>query len=484
VSEIIEIGSIRRDGGTQSRATVNQAVVDEYADAYRAGLHLPAVVVFFDGLDYWLADGFHRVLGADAAELEEIDADVRQGTRRDAVLHSCGANEEHGLRRTRADRQRAVETLLRDPEWAGWSDRAIADACRVSPSTVGAARARLAPTVQLDSGPRTNADNETRIGRDGRTIDVSGLRARAEPEPQAEPGFFRGPVVAGVVPIIDARREPEPTTEAAAEAPIEEGQDDAADEDAEVIEPPRARTDPTTKRRSELAVEGSPLIDLRCCSCEDIEWPLADLAVADPPWDYHDRHGASAAGDHYATLPTRTITKHLDRLDVARLVVWCTWPLLAEWAHVRPVFVTGGAWVKSREGEDAGHYGQGYHWAGCSEPVLIYSLGGGFLDRSVPLRSVWHEAPGFHSHKPIGWMVQWIKRWVPEGGLVLDPYAGLGSVAEAVLLAGGGRRYLGTEIDPERHADALEQIAITARDLALEAERAAAQVALFDGAAK
>jgi len=56
-------------------------------------------------------------------------------------------------------------------------------------------------------------------------------------------------------------------------------------------------------------------------------------------------------------------------------------------------------------------------------------------------------------------MAQWIRRWVPAGGLVVDPYAGLGAVAEAVILAGGGRRYIGTEIDPERHAAAMGLIA-------------------------
>jgi tRNA/tmRNA/rRNA uracil-C5-methylase (TrmA/RlmC/RlmD family) len=44
---------------------------------------------------------------------------------------------------------------------------------------------------------------------------------------------------------------------------------------------------------------------------------------------------------------------------------------------------------------------------------------------------------------------------VPPGGLVLDLYAGLGSVPEAVVMAGEGRRYIGAEIDEDRHAAAL-----------------------------
>jgi hypothetical protein len=29
-----------------------------------------------------------------------------------------------------------------------------------------------------------------------------------------------------------------------------------------------------------------PLIDLRCSSCTDVDWPVADLVIADPPWMY------------------------------------------------------------------------------------------------------------------------------------------------------------------------------------------------------
>ena len=39
----------------------------------------------------------------------EIAADVRQGTRRDALLFAAGANSSHGLSRTTADKRRAIE---------------------------------------------------------------------------------------------------------------------------------------------------------------------------------------------------------------------------------------------------------------------------------------------------------------------------------------------------------------------------------------
>lgn len=128
----LPIESIRQDGGTQSRVGINWDVVEEYAQEIRQGAIFPAVTVFYDGRDYWLADGFHRIPAHQKAELKEIAVDLRQGTRRDAVLFSVGANKNHGLRRTNTDKQIAVETLLRDGEWGLWSDNAIAKACGVS----------------------------------------------------------------------------------------------------------------------------------------------------------------------------------------------------------------------------------------------------------------------------------------------------------------------------------------------------------------
>jgi len=52
---------IRLDGDTQPRAKIDQAVCDDYGERMKAGEKFPAIDVFFDGEDYWLADGFHRV---------------------------------------------------------------------------------------------------------------------------------------------------------------------------------------------------------------------------------------------------------------------------------------------------------------------------------------------------------------------------------------------------------------------------------------
>ena len=131
------------DGGAQARIEINDGIVADYAADMASGAVFPPVVVYFDGADYWLADGFHRVRAASAIDRDEIETEVREGTARDAILHGVGANASHGLRRTQADKRRAIETLLRDPEWANWSDRQIAKVAKVDHKTVGNFRLEL-----------------------------------------------------------------------------------------------------------------------------------------------------------------------------------------------------------------------------------------------------------------------------------------------------------------------------------------------------
>lgn len=129
---------IRTDGGTQMRANMSEATLQEYTDAWLEGVEFPSITVFFDGFDYWLGDGFHRKASHARAFAGEksILCDIRQGTQRDAILYSVGANSKHGLRRTNEDKRRAVVTLINDTEWGQWSNREIARRCGVDEKTV------------------------------------------------------------------------------------------------------------------------------------------------------------------------------------------------------------------------------------------------------------------------------------------------------------------------------------------------------------
>ncbi len=114
------------DSGAQMRVEMKPDVVLDYAEDMASGATFPPVVVYHDGTEYWLADGFHRVAAARKLERDTIEAEVIEGTARDAIIHGIGSNASHGLRRTQADKRRAVERLLRDEEWGTWSNRKIA----------------------------------------------------------------------------------------------------------------------------------------------------------------------------------------------------------------------------------------------------------------------------------------------------------------------------------------------------------------------
>lgn len=170
---MVNIGAIRVDGGTQMRAGLDDSTVFDYTQIMIAAQgwgEFPVVIAYHDGQDYWLADGFHRVAAFKDAfpdANKTIPVDVRAGTRRDAILHAAGANAEHGLRRTNADKRRAVEVLLRDEEWAAWSDHEIARQCTVSQNFVSSVRREL---TKIGFQSPT-----TRRGADGRTIDTTNI---------------------------------------------------------------------------------------------------------------------------------------------------------------------------------------------------------------------------------------------------------------------------------------------------------------------
>lgn len=161
----INIKTIRIDGGTQSRVEINNEIVTEYAEAIKAGAEFPAVVVFNDGAENWLADGFHRFHAHNQAGKTSILADVRQGTMRDAILYSLGANGTHGLNRTNADKRKAVLTALNDSEWSQWPHKKIAEVCSVSREYVS----RL--SVELESSCDRSQDKTRTVERNGKTYE-------------------------------------------------------------------------------------------------------------------------------------------------------------------------------------------------------------------------------------------------------------------------------------------------------------------------
>jgi ParB-like nuclease domain len=173
----LELSLIRSDGATQPRAHLNQKLICEYAEAMSTGAKFPPVTVFYDGSNYWLADGFHRLEAAKKTAASSIAVDIRQGTYRDAVLYSVGANATHGLRRSNTDKRRSVLTLLVDLEWSQWSNNEIAKQCCVAEGLVRKLKEELS-----SYNTKINSAYAKRYGIDEDTLKKAQQRFMVQPQ--------------------------------------------------------------------------------------------------------------------------------------------------------------------------------------------------------------------------------------------------------------------------------------------------------------
>lgn len=130
--KILNIKNIRIDAGTQSRESIDENVVKDYAECMADGVGFPPIEVTFDGVDNYLTDGFHRYHAHRKNGKDSIEAEITNGTLRDAKLASYAANGRHGLRPSNADKRKAVMAMLDDMEYSGWANVEIAVHCAVS----------------------------------------------------------------------------------------------------------------------------------------------------------------------------------------------------------------------------------------------------------------------------------------------------------------------------------------------------------------
>lgn len=199
----LPIAGIRTDGGTQPRKALDLDVVEEYASNIdlaksrlqgrmidKNGFAFAPVAVYYDGETHWLVDGFHRLNAAKDSGLDHLEANIFQGTLREARLHSYGVNADHGKRRTNEDKVRAVDAMLRDEEWVGWSNRKIARACRVSHTMVNDRRILLERARQIQ-------EQEERVGADG-VVQRSGSRAKS----RASKAKVEAPSTTAAAPLV------------------------------------------------------------------------------------------------------------------------------------------------------------------------------------------------------------------------------------------------------------------------------------------
>jgi uncharacterized ParB-like nuclease family protein/transposase-like protein len=202
----LQLNLIRTDGGTQPRSSIDERLVAEYAQALLDGTQFPPVDVFYDGNTYWLAHGFHRHHAHRKAARSQISANIHQGTQQDAQWFSYAANKDQdkvGLRRTNADKERAVRAALGHPKGSGLTNRLIAEHVGVDEGTVRKWRAAMETTAEIPQSP-------IRTGLDGRTINTARIGTSPRPTQRQQPPSAPDPIrpaqpASASIPIVPAQ---------------------------------------------------------------------------------------------------------------------------------------------------------------------------------------------------------------------------------------------------------------------------------------
>lgn len=184
--KVLNLGALVLDPKLQSRVETNEQTIEEYAEAIKLGDEFPPLLSYFDGTHYWLVDGYHRYHAHKKAGKAGVSCEIVNGTFTDAVLRATSVNSKHGMRRTYADKRKAVMTLLDDFEWSQWSNAEIARHCGVSPTFVANLR---------DSGTPDEVKYKTATGKVMTKAKAPGKAKEPElkepakqetPEPKAE----------------------------------------------------------------------------------------------------------------------------------------------------------------------------------------------------------------------------------------------------------------------------------------------------------
>lgn len=125
--------------------------MSEYAEALREGAVFLPVLVVRDGANSWLVDGFH--VPRPTAAAREDRRGGGDGTRRRRAALAVG-HVAHGLRRSNADKRKAVLTMLTnelvatDDEGTPWSTEKSHGRCCVSLDLVNRLRDSLERIAQ------------------------------------------------------------------------------------------------------------------------------------------------------------------------------------------------------------------------------------------------------------------------------------------------------------------------------------------------
>ena len=183
----VSLASIVIDERFQTRAAMDQGVIEDYIDAIRVKGRWPFPPIKI--VSQFLVDGFHRVTAAKrvvadpgtTAELrkslqsvpcERVTVDPSIDNIADLALqHALAANHTHGLRRSPADKWRSVELAVE--QWSNESDRQIAKLTGTTHPFVAKVRRELHVETLPPQQPLSSCEHAAKV----ETLPPAKLRA-------------------------------------------------------------------------------------------------------------------------------------------------------------------------------------------------------------------------------------------------------------------------------------------------------------------
>ena len=351
----LKLDQLRTDGGVRCRIdrAEDELTIKDYSEAMKDNEErFPPVKARFDGTDYWLWDGFLRLEATRKAKLETIEVEVTRGTKQDAKEDAIGANTNHGLPRTNADKREAVSRALKNEKWIEWSRREIAKYCNVSHPLVN------------KMWPSGNRFQTVKFKRNGKEHIMKPSRKRRTKKLTEEAIDLLGNTdfrrdAKGLERLASVPRD----VQVLAAKLIASGVTNSADTAIQKVKR-EARTEQLNKELPDLSSMG----------------PFRTIMI-DPPWKMPPG-GRFSADSHYCTMTVEEIERKVPvakiAADDAHLYLWTiqdfifeAFELVRRWGFEFKTMIT---WVKTdKDGEP--RIGAGHHFRYCTEFVLFAERG-------------------------------------------------------------------------------------------------------------
>lgn len=388
---MIEIDKIRLDGGTQMREAIDAVTVATYAGVIEDGGAFPPVVVFYDGADYWLADGFHRLAAHKEAGEQKIAADVRSGTRIDAVAYAMRANHDNGLPRKEGDYRRAYQAGVREGMFEPHDAAKVAEMVRCSmrwaryltkEARDAQKEQRNERIVELHEQGLTQREIAREVGVDQRTISrrLEAKRNTSEMPQNLEP-----------------QPSPEPTIEAALEATKEMELEQARAVLAEQEQAERERK--KAERQAAIEAQRKAIEEAPSLNEQTENAGLFDVIVLDPPWAYgreYDPQGSRVANPYPEMSQAELLEIIPPAKDNAVIFLWTTHQfifdakdLLDKWGFTYKATLV---WNKEKIGMG--------RWLRMQCEFCLVGIKGKPFWENTTWRDIIHEPRREHSRKP------------------------------------------------------------------------------------